>query len=63
MVLFDVIRSNGDFLNVWVKVIDILGNEKIDMIEVYFDEMFFDNFGEIIFIKNIENLIFFFLSW
>lgn len=63
MVLFDVIRSNGDFLNVWVKVIDILGNEKIDMIKVYFDEMFFDNFGEIIFIKNIENLIFFFLSW
>lgn len=63
MVLFDVIRSNGDFFNVWVKVIDILGNEKIDMIKVYFDEMFFDNFGEIIFIKNIENLIFFFLSW
>lgn len=63
MVLFDVIRSNGDFFNVWVKVIDILGNEKIDMMKVYFDEMFFDNFGEIIFIKNIENLIFFFLSW
>nr|XP_034323636.1 uncharacterized protein LOC105326363 [Crassostrea gigas] len=52
---FDAIRSNGDSLNVWVKAIDILGNEKIDMIKVYFDETPPDNLGEITFIKNIEN--------
>uniref|UniRef100_K1PLN0 Megakaryocyte-associated tyrosine-protein kinase n=1 Tax=Magallana gigas TaxID=29159 RepID=K1PLN0_MAGGI len=52
---FDAIRSNGDSLNVWVKAIDILGNEKIDMIKVYFDETPPDNLGKITFIKNIEN--------
>lgn len=52
---FNAIRHNGDSLNVWVKAIDILGNEKIDMIQVYFDETPPDKLGDITFIKNIEN--------
>lgn len=52
---FNAIRDNGDSLNVWVKAIDILGNEKIDMMQVYFDETPPDNLSDITFIKNIEN--------
>lgn len=52
---FHAIRQNGDSINVWVKAIDILGNEKIDMMQVYFDETPPDNLGAITFIKNIEN--------
>nr|XP_034323632.1 uncharacterized protein LOC105320732 isoform X2 [Crassostrea gigas] len=59
---FNVIKQNGDSLNVWVKAIDILGNEKIDMMQIYFDETPPDNLEEIIFIKNIENSTFPFSS-
>lgn len=52
---FDAIRKNGDSLNVWVKAIDILGNDKIDMMQVYFDETPPEFLEDIEFIKNIEN--------
>lgn len=53
---FNTSRKDGDSLNVWVKAIDILGNEKIDMMQVYFDETPPDDLGDDIpFIKNIEN--------
>ena len=54
---FNVPRANGDSLNVWVKAEDILGNEKIDMMRVYFDETPPDEIHDqdVIFQKNLEN--------
>lgn len=52
---FHTSRHNGDSLNVWVKAIDILGNEKIDMMQVFFDETPPENLGDITFKKNMKN--------
>lgn len=61
---FNIPRSNGDGLNVWVKATDVLGNKQIDVMQVYFDETPPDPLTQrsVNFIKNLKNSTFPFSS-
>ncbi|XP_061172823.1 uncharacterized protein LOC133182112 [Saccostrea echinata] len=63
-VTFNIPRRDGDTLNVWIKATDVMGNQKYDLMHVYFDETppspLIHN--DVLFIPNLKNSTFSFTS-